>query len=139
MGALVLGIGAVSALLGVLYALMEHDLKRLPAYHPVENIGVIFIGVGAGLIFHSSGLMALAALGFIGGLYHTINHASFKGLLFLGAGAVLHATGARNMEEMGGLIKRMPWTALFFLIGAFSVSGSSGSNGVSSRRIWQSS
>ena len=78
-GGLVLGVGAVSALLGVLYALMEHDLKRLLAYHSVENIGIIFIGIGAGLIFHSYGLMTLAALGFIGGLYHTINHACFKG------------------------------------------------------------
>ena len=121
-GGLVLGIGAVSALLGVLYALMEHDLKRLLAYHSVENIGIIFIGVGAGLVFHSYGLMTLAALGLIGGLYHTINHASFKGLLFLGAGSVLHATHTRNMEEMGGLIKRMPWTAFFFLIGAAAIS-----------------
>ncbi|MFZ1597549.1 MAG: hydrogenase 4 subunit B [Anaerolineae bacterium] len=121
-GALVLALGAISALLGVLYALMEHDLKRLLAYHSVENIGIILIGVGAGLVFHSYGMMTLAVLGFIGGLYHTINHASFKGLLFLGAGAVLHATHTRNMEEMGGLIKRMPWTALFFLIGAVAIS-----------------
>ena len=77
---MVLGAGAVSALLGVLYALMEHDLKRLLAYHSVENIGIILIGMGAGMIFHSYGLMTLAALGFIGGLYHTINHATFKGL-----------------------------------------------------------
>ena len=121
-GGVVLGIGAVSALLGVLYALMEHDLKRLLAYHSVENIGIILIGVGAGLVFHSYGMMTLAALGLIGGLYHTINHASFKGLLFLGAGSVLHATHTRNMEEMGGLIKRMPWTAVFFLIGAAAIS-----------------
>ncbi|MGH9769951.1 MAG: proton-conducting transporter membrane subunit, partial [Blastocatellia bacterium] len=103
-GGVVLGLGAISALLGVLYALMEHDLKRLLAYHSVENIGIILIGIGAGLIFHSYGLAPLAALGFIGGLYHTLNHASFKGLLFLGAGSVLHATHTRNMEEMGGLI-----------------------------------
>ncbi|HEY3231625.1 MAG TPA: hydrogenase 4 subunit B [Roseiflexaceae bacterium] len=121
-GGVVLGIGAVSALLGVLYALMEHDLKRLLAYHSVENIGIILIGMGAGLIFHTYGLMSLAALGFIGALYHTINHACFKGLLFLGAGSVLHATHTRNMEELGGLIKRMPWTALCFLIGAAAIS-----------------
>src|SRR6266487_2078496 len=121
-GGVVLGIGAVSALLGVLYALMEHDLKRLLAYHSVENIGIILIGMGAGLIFHAYGLMSLAALGFIGTLYHTINHACFKGLLFLGAGSVLHATHTRNMEEMGGLIKRMPRTALFFLVGAAAIS-----------------
>ena len=121
-GGLVLGLGTVSALLGVLYALMEHDLKRLLAFHSVENIGIIFIGIGAGLMFQSYGLTTLATLGIVGGLYHTINHACFKGLLFLGAGSVLHATGTRNMEEMGGLIKRMPRTALFFLVGACAIS-----------------
>ncbi len=121
-GSLVLAIGVVSALLGVLYALMEHDLKRLLAYSSIENTGIILIGIGAGLIFHSYGLMTLAVLALIGGLYHIINHASFKGLLFLGAGSVLHATGTRNMEEMGGLIQRMPWTALFFLIGSAAIS-----------------
>ena len=131
-GGLVLVVGAVSAVLGVLYALMEHDLKRLLAYHSVENIGIILMGVGAGFVFHSYGLMSLAVLGFIGGLYHTINHASFKGLLFLGAGSVLHATHTRNMEEMGGLIKRMPWTALFFLIGAAAISALPPLNGFAS-------
>lgn len=131
-GSLVLGFGVVSALLGVLYALMEHDLKRLLAYHSVENIGIILIGIGAGLIFHSYGLMSLAALGLIGGLYHTLNHASFKGLLFLGAGSVLHATHTRNMEKMGGLIKRMPWTALFFLIGSAAISALPPLNGFAS-------
>ena len=131
-GGAVLGVGAVSALLGVLYALMEHDLKRLLAYHSVENIGIILMGVGAGLIFHSYGLLPLAALGLIGGLYHTINHASFKGLLFLGAGSVLHATHTRNMEEMGGLVKRMPWTALFFLIGSAAISALPPLNGFAS-------
>lgn len=131
-GGIVLITGAVSALLGVLYALMEHDLKRLLAYHSVENIGIILMGVGAGLIFHSYGLMTLATLGFISGLYHTINHATFKGLLFLGAGSVLHATGTRNMEEMGGLIKRMPWTALFFLIGSAAISALPPLNGFAS-------
>jgi hydrogenase-4 component B len=122
-GGLVLGLGTVSALLGVLYALMEHDLKRLLAFHSVENIGIIFIGIGAGLMFHSFGLPTLAALGLVGGLYHTINHACFKALLFMGAGSVLHAIGTRNMEAMGGLIKRMPCTAFFFLIGACAISG----------------
>ena len=121
-GGLVLAAGAVSALLGVLYALMEHDLKRLLAYHSVENIGIIFIGLGAGLMFQSYGLGALAALGFVGGLYHTLNHACFKSLLFLGAGSVLHATGSRNMEELGGLIKRMPRTGFYFLVGAAAIS-----------------
>lgn len=134
-GASVLAVGAVSALLGVLYALMEHDLKRLLAYHSVENIGIILLGIGAGLMFKSYGLHALAVLGLIGGLYHTLNHAAFKGLLFLGAGSVLHSTGTRNMEEMGGLIKRMPWTAFFFLIGAVAISGLPPLNGFVSEWI----
>jgi hydrogenase-4 component B len=134
-GGIVLGAGAVSALLGVLYALMEHDLKRLLAYHSVENIGIILIGIGAGMIFHSYGLMAPAALGYIGGLYHTINHTAFKGLLFLGAGSVLHATHTRNMEEMGGLIKRMPVTALCFLIGSAAISALPPLNGFASEWI----
>ena len=138
-GGLVLAVGVVSALLGVLYALMEHDLKRLLAFHSVENIGIILIGIGAGLMFHRYGLMSLAALGFIGGLYHVLNHAAFKGLLFLGAGSVLHATHTRNMEEMGGLIKRMPWTALFFLIGAVAISALPPLNGfVSEWLVFQS-
>jgi hydrogenase-4 component B len=131
-GGLVLVVGTVSALLGVLYALMEHDLKRLLAYHSVENIGIIFIGIGAGLMFQSFGLPTLATLGIVAGMYHTINHACFKGLLFLGAGAVLHATGTRNMEEMGGLIKRMPRTAFFFLLGACAISALPPLNGFAS-------
>jgi hydrogenase-4 component B len=131
-GGLVLGVGTVSALLGVLYALMEHDLKRLLAYHSVENIGIIFIGIGAGLMFQSFGLPTLAALGIVSGMYHTINHACFKGLLFLGAGSVVHAMGTRNMEEMGGLIKRMPRTACFFLLGACAISALPPLNGFAS-------
>lgn len=128
-GFIILMIGAVSALLGVMYALMEHDLKSLLAYHSVENIGIILMGIGAGMIFQSYGLSHLAALGLLAGLYHTINHAMFKGLLFLGAGSLLHATHTRNMEEYGGLIRKMPWTALFFLIGAVSISALPPSNG----------
>ena len=131
-GGLVLGIGTISALLGVLYALMEHDLKRLLAFHSVENIGIIFIAIGAGLMFQSFALPTLAALGIVAGLYHTINHACFKGLLFLGAGAVVHATGTRNMEELGGLIKRMPRTAFFFLVGACAISALPPLNGFAS-------
>ena len=131
-GGLVLGLGTISALLGVLYALMEHDLKRLLAFHSVENIGIIFIGIGAGLMFQTYGLATLATLGLVGGLYHTLNHACFKGLLFLGAGAVLHATGTRNIEELGGLIKRMPHTALLFLVGACAISGLPPLNGFAS-------
>src|SRR4029453_5505760 len=121
-GVTVLTIGTISALLGVLFALMEHDLKRLLPYHSIENIGIILMGLGAALMFLHSGHPVLASLALIAGLYHTINHAVFKALLFLGAGAVLHATHTRNMEEMGGLAKRMRWTALFFLIGAVAIS-----------------
>lgn len=120
-GGAILAIGALSAIIGILYALMQNDLKRLLAYSSVENIGIILMGVGVGLLFHSYGLLTLAALGLMGGLYHTINHACFKGLLFLGAGSVLHATHTRNMEALGGLIKPMPWTALCFLIGAAAI------------------
>src|SRR5262245_46678542 len=131
-GGVTLGAGAISALLGVLYALMEHDLKRLLAYHSVENIGIIFLGIGAGLMFQSYGLSSLAVLGLVAGLYHTLNHACFKGLLFLGAGAVVHATRTRNMEELGGLIKGMPRTALCFLIGSAAISGLPPLNGFAS-------
>jgi hydrogenase-4 component B len=131
-GGLVLALGTASALLGVLYALMEHDLKRLLAYHSVENIGIIFMGIGAGLMFRSYALPALAALGLVAGLYHTVNHACFKALLFFGAGAVLHATGTRNMEELGGLIKRMPRTAVCFLVGACAISALPPLNGFAS-------
>jgi hydrogenase-4 component B len=138
-GFVVLAVGAISALLGVMYALMEHDLKSLLAYHSVENIGIILLGIGAGMIFQSYGLASLAALGLLAGLYHTINHAVFKGLLFLGAGALLSQTHTRNMEEYGGLIRKMPWTALFFLIGAVSISALPPSNGfVSEWLIFQS-
>src|SRR5213075_2382878 len=114
-GMLVLALGVVSALLGVLYALMEHDLKRLLAYHSIENIGIILIGFGASLMFITLGHPRLAAIALIAGLFHTLNHAIFKCLLFLGAGSVLHSTGTPNMEEHGGLIRPMPWTALCFL------------------------
>jgi hydrogenase-4 component B len=122
-GMLVLLVGVVSALLGVLYALMEHDLKRLLAYHSIENIGIILMGFGSALLFRSFGHPRVAALALVAGLFHTLNHGLFKCLLFLGAGSVLHATHTRNMEEMGGLIRRMPSTALYFLIGAIAISG----------------
>jgi hydrogenase-4 component B len=138
-GFVVLAIGAVSALLGVMYALMEHDLKSLLAYHSVENIGIILLGIGAGMIFHSYGLDELAALGLIAGFYHTINHAVFKALLFFGAGALLSATHTRNMEEYGGLLRRMPWTGAFFLIGAVSIAALPPTNGfVSEWLVFQS-
>src|SRR5262249_28737742 len=121
-GVTVLTLGTISAVLGVLYALMQHDLKRLLAYHSIENIGIILMGLGASLMFLHTHHPVLAALALIAGLYHTINHAIFKALLFLGAGAILHSTHTRDMEQMGGLIKRMPQTALCFLIGAVAIS-----------------
>jgi hydrogenase-4 component B len=113
--------GAVSAVLGVLYALVEHDLKRLLAYHSVENIGIIMLGLGAGMLFQNAQLPGFTGLALVAALYHTLNHAVFKSLLFMGAGAVVHATHTRNMEEMGGLIKRMPQTAAFFLVGSVAI------------------
>src|SRR5713101_1765862 len=138
-GFVVLVIGAVSALLGVMYALMEHDLKSLLAYHSVENIGIILLGIGAGMIFQTYGLTEFAALGLLAGLYHTINHAMFKALLFLGAGSLLYATHTRNMEEYGGLLRRMPWTGVCFLIGAVSIAALPPTNGfVSEWLVFQS-
>ncbi|MBF0591396.1 MAG: hydrogenase 4 subunit B [Nitrospirae bacterium] len=121
-GTMVLVLGLVSAVMGVLYALMQHDLKKLLAYHSVENIGIILIGIGLSMIFTSFNLPTMAALALIAGLYHTMNHAMFKGLLFMGAGAVINATHERNMDEMGGLIHHMPWTSAFFLVGCISIS-----------------
>jgi hydrogenase-4 component B len=122
-GVLVLICGGVSAILGVLYALVQHDIKRLLAYHSIENIGIILLGLGAGMMAVSSGRAELAAVGIAASLLHVLNHALFKGLLFLGAGGVVMATGTRQIEELGGLAKRMPWTALFFLVGAAAISG----------------
>ena len=122
-GVLVLVCGGASAILGVLYALMQHDLKRLLAYHSIENIGIILLGLGAGMMALSAGRPELAAVGIAASLFHVLNHALFKGLLFLAAGGVVVATGTRHIEEMGGLARRMPWTALFFLVGAAAISG----------------
>jgi NADH:ubiquinone oxidoreductase subunit 5 (subunit L)/multisubunit Na+/H+ antiporter MnhA subunit len=121
-GLAMLTVGSASALLGVLYALMQHDLKRLLAYHSIENIGIILMGLGMSMIFFGSGHPLLGTLGLVAALYHTLNHALFKGLLFLGAGAVLYRTHERDLERMGGLIHRMPITALMFLIGCVAIS-----------------
>ena len=121
-GLAVLMFGAATSLFGVLFALMQHDLKRLLAYHSVENIGIILIGIGLSMVFIGSGHPVAGALGLIAGLYHTLNHAVFKGLLFLGAGAILGSTGLRNLNEMGGLIRYMPHTAFYFLVGALAIS-----------------
>ncbi|MCM2256393.1 MAG: hydrogenase 4 subunit B [Vicinamibacteria bacterium] len=131
-GVLILLCGAASAILGVLYALMQHDIKRLLAYHSIENVGIILLGLGAGMMALSAGRGELAALGIAASLFHVLNHALFKGLLFLGAGGVVMATGTRNIEHMGGLIRAMPWTALFFLVGAASISALPPLNGFAS-------
>lgn len=131
-GITILIFGAVSAVLGVLYALAEHDLKRLLAYHSVENIGIILLGLGAAVMLSDLGSPALASIALCAALYHTINHALFKGLLFLGAGSVVSATGTRDMEKYGGLIKTLPVTALFFIIGSIAISGLPPLNGFAS-------
>ncbi|MFA5085369.1 MAG: proton-conducting transporter membrane subunit [Candidatus Omnitrophota bacterium] len=121
-GAVILVFGIISCLVGVIYALMDHDLKKLLAYHSVENIGIILLGVGAAIFFAARGVIPVAALAMCAALYHLVNHALFKGLLFLCSGSVYKATGLRDIEKMGGLIKTMPATALFFLIGAMGIS-----------------
>jgi len=119
---IVLALGGVTAVLGVLYALMQHDLKRLLAYHTVENIGIIFIGLGLALAFQANGIGWAAALAMTAALFHVLNHSLFKSLLFFGAGAVLSATGERDMEHLGGLIHRMPYTCFAFLVGCVAIS-----------------
>jgi hydrogenase-4 component B len=119
---LVLAVGGATAAMGVLYALMQHDLKRLLAYHTVENIGIVFIGLGLALAFKAHGMPSAAALALTAGLFHVFNHSVFKSLLFFGAGAVLNSTGERDMDHLGGLIHRMPQTAFVFLIGCVAIS-----------------
>ncbi len=128
----VIALGGVTALLGVLYALMQHDLKRLLAYHTVENIGIIFVGLGLALAFRADGLTGAAALAASAALFHVFNHSVFKSLLFFGSGAVLTATGERDMERLGGLIRVMPRTSLAFLIGAAAISALPPLNGFAS-------
>ncbi len=119
----ILAIGVSSGVLGVLFALAQHDLKRLLAYHSVENIGIIAIGLGVGLLGKSYDLPAMVYLGFAGAMLHVVNHAIFKGLLFLAAGAIGHATHTLEIDRMGGLLKRMPWTAVLFLVGSVAICG----------------
>jgi formate hydrogenlyase subunit 3/multisubunit Na+/H+ antiporter MnhD subunit len=119
---LVIGLAGITCVMGVLSALMQHDLKRLLAYHTVENIGIIFIGLGLALAFSAHGMQAPAALALTAALFHVFNHCVFKSLLFFGAGAVLNATGERDMEHLGGLIHRMPLTAFAFLAACMAIS-----------------
>ena len=121
-GVVVLFLGGLTAVLGILYALMEKDLKRLLAYSTIENIGVIFISLGLALAFKANAMPLAAALALTAALFHVLNHSLFKSLLFFGAGAVLTATGERNMEKLGGLIHRMPLTSFAFLVGCVSIS-----------------
>ncbi|WP_319549911.1 proton-conducting transporter membrane subunit [Desulfogranum marinum] len=122
-GEMVLTFGMVSGILGVVYALGKNDLKKLLAYSSVENIGIILIGAGIGMIGLSSGNMAMASFGFAGSLLHVLNHSIFKSLLFLGAGIVLKKTGVRQIDQLGGILKRMPKTGSAFLTGSISISG----------------
>ncbi|HJW72414.1 MAG TPA: proton-conducting transporter membrane subunit [Geothrix sp.] len=122
-GVVLLTLGALSGILGVAFALGQHDLKRLLAYHSIENIGIILLGLGLGLAGKSTGHSVVQALGFAGALLHVLNHSLFKGLLFLSAGSVVHATGTRNLEQMGGLGKAMPWTSAAFLTGSWAICG----------------
>ncbi len=122
-GWIILALGAASGLLGVVFALAQHDIKRLLAYHSVENIGIILMGLGLALLGRSSGRKELFVLGLAGCLLHVWNHSLFKSLLFLGAGSAVRATGTRAMDRMGGLAKAMPWTSAFFLVGAAAICG----------------
>ncbi len=131
-GLLVLGIGVASAVLGVLYALMEHDLKRLLAFHSIENIGIILIGVGVAILAAGDGVTALAGIALTAALFHTLNHALFKSVLFLAAGSIQSAAGSRDLNVLGGLARTMPVTALAFGIGAAAISGLPPLNGFAS-------
>lgn len=121
-GVLVLLIGMISALIGIAYAVVESDMKKMLAFSSIENVGIIFMGVGAAMIFIASGHPETAAFGLIAAFYHVINHAVFKSLLFMGAGSILYSAHTKNIEKLGGLIKKMPYTAGFFLIGVMSIS-----------------
>jgi hydrogenase-4 component B len=122
-GVVLLGLGVVSGVLGVAFAIGQHDLKRLLAYHSIENIGIIVMGLGLALIGRAQGRTDWVILGLSGALLHVWNHAFFKGLLFLGAGSVIHATHTREIDRLGGLARTMPWTSLCFLVGAVAICG----------------
>lgn len=134
-GATVLALGAVSAVVGVLFAIGQHDLKRLLAYHSIENIGIILLGLGLALLGQRLGHPLWVVLGLGGALLHVWNHSLFKSLLFLGAGSVVHATGTRRIDLLGGLAKRQPRTALFFLTGAIAITGLPPLNGFASELL----
>ena len=122
-GLTLLALGMLSGVIGVAFAIGQHDLKRLLAYHSIENIGIIVMGLGIALVGQSEGSAALTVLGLGGALLHVVNHATFKALLFLAAGSVFHATGTREIDLMGGVARRLPFSALFFLLGAVAICG----------------
>jgi hydrogenase-4 component B len=122
-GLICMGLGTLSAVLGVLYALTQNDLKRLLAYSTIENAGIMLLGLGAGMTLVATGRADLAIVAMSASLYHVMNHAVFKGLLFLAAGSVVMATATRHLDAFGGLVRRMPWTAACFLVGALAISG----------------
>ncbi|HEX7115821.1 MAG TPA: hydrogenase 4 subunit B [Steroidobacter sp.] len=122
-GVVALGLGLFTAIYGVIFAAAQTDMKRLLAFSSIENIGILFTGVGLAIVFSDAGMSALAALALVAVLYHCANHAFMKGLLFVGTGSVLHATGERNLGKLGGLIRRMPWVAWLTLVGALGVAG----------------
>jgi hydrogenase-4 component B len=131
-GVLILAAGTASAVLGIIYALKEHDLKAMLAYSSIENVGIIFVGIGLSVIFTSYNLPALATLSLLGALFHSLNHALFKSLLFLTAGSVVHATHTRDIEHMGGLVHRMPYTSALFFVGAIAIAALPPLNGFAS-------
>jgi formate hydrogenlyase subunit 3/multisubunit Na+/H+ antiporter MnhD subunit len=122
-GVLILVVSLISGILGVMMAIVQHDLKRLLAYHSIENIGIIGIGIGLGVIGLATGNNILSLLGFSGGLLHVLNHSLFKSILFFNAGSVYQATHTRNIEQLGGLMKKMPYTSILFLIGSLAICG----------------
>lgn len=131
-GSVIVAIGVISAVLGVLYALMENDLKRLLAYSSIENIGIIFIGLGSSMLLAASEHPMLAGSALLATLFHAFNHAIFKSLLFMGVGAIQKATGTKDMEKLGGLVKTMPMTAILFLVGSLAIAALPPMNGFAS-------
>jgi formate hydrogenlyase subunit 3/multisubunit Na+/H+ antiporter MnhD subunit len=134
-GVLILVFGTASAVLGVIYALKEHDLKAMLAYSSIENIGIIFMGIGLYVVMETSGLPVLATIALLGALFHSLNHALFKSLLFLTAGSVIHATHTRDIEHMGGLIHRMPVTGALFCTGSLAIAALPPLNGFASELL----
>jgi hydrogenase-4 component B len=131
-GLALLAAGALSALVGVLYALVQHELKRLLAFHSIENVGIIVLGLGASLLLAARGESAWSALAFAAALLHTLNHAVFKGALFLAAGAFGHVVGSLELDRLGGLLRRMPWTGGGFLVASMAIAGVPPLNGFAS-------